>query len=192
MQIPVWAFSAQFYSLVTTSHTLSASMSSYPSTISATTLASPIAQTTYNYCNVNNNDFFKAGYFYYPGHSQGWQNVLLDQQATKWNHFNMYAWYIAGMLFICEVAATHLRFCKRQHLFLTWNSEHIPLCLHLTAIQFLLVMIFLTQGNLSELGDDSIRSGDSLGIHGEQITITIIITTITIGKWWANHHFHQG
>ena len=44
---------------------------------------SPIAQTTYNYCNVNNNDFFKAGYFYYPGHSQGWQNVLLDQQATK-------------------------------------------------------------------------------------------------------------
>ena len=49
---------------------------------------SPIAQTTYNYCNVNNNDienqnFFKGGYFYYPGHSQGWQNVLLDQQATK-------------------------------------------------------------------------------------------------------------
>ena len=137
-------------------------------------------------------DLFQAGYFFYPGHSQGWQNVLLDQQATKWNHFNMCGWYIAGMLFICEVAATHLRFCKRQHLFLTWNSEHTPLCLHLTSIQFLLVMIFLTQGNVSELGDDSIRSGDSLGIHGEQITITIIITTITIGKWWANHHFHQG
>ena len=50
---------------------------------------SPIAQTTYNYCNVNNNDiknFFKAGYFYYPGHSQGWQTVQLDQQVGKWNH----------------------------------------------------------------------------------------------------------
>ena len=45
---------------------------------------------------------------------------------------------------------------------------------------------FLTQGNLSELGDDSIRSGDSLGIHGEQIIITITITTITIDK----HKWH--
>ena len=101
-----------------------------------------------------NQDLFQAGYFYYPGHSQGWQTVQLGQQVGKWNYDDVgimtislmmimmatimimvwktvlkgrlnpirfwwengrsrengsQVWYIAGMLFICEVAATKLR-----------------------------------------------------------------------------------